>query len=62
MEPRTTAKNKAKRTPQVEKKDVEKKLTAYDIAESIKKGLAEVKLIQEGKLKPKSIDDLLNEL
>ena len=43
-------------------KMVEKKLTARDIAESIKRGLAEVKLIEEGKLKPKSIDDLLNEL
>lgn len=43
-------------------KMVEKKLTARDIAESIKRGLAEVKLIEEGKLKPKNIDDLLNEL
>lgn len=62
MEPRISVKDKAKRVPGEGKTDVEKKLTAFDIAESIKRGLAEVKLIEEGKLKPKNIDDLLNEL
>ena len=59
MDLRRVSDPKEKRTAQ---KVVEKKLTARDIAESIKRGLAEVKLIEEGKLKPKNIDDLLNEL
>lgn len=66
MEPRITVKEKAKQTQQekksVEKKSVEKKLTAEDIAESIKRGFAEVKLIQEGKIKPKTLKEFLNEL
>ncbi|MDR6808383.1 hypothetical protein J2Y45_005267 [Dyadobacter sp. BE34] len=61
MEPRTTVKEKAKQTQQ-EKKNIEKKLTAEDIAESIKRGFAEVKLIQEGKIKPKTLKEFLNEL
>ncbi|WP_342087809.1 hypothetical protein [Dyadobacter sp. OTU695] len=59
MDLRRASDPKEKRTA---RKVVEKKLTARDIAESIKRGLAEVKLIEEGKLKPKNIDDLLNEL
>lgn len=39
-----------------------KKLTAIDIAESIKRGLAEVKLIEEEKIKAKTWDQLLEEL
>ncbi len=59
MDLRSVSDSKEKSTT---RKVVEKKLTARDIAESIKRGLEEVKLIEEGKLKPKNIDDLLNEL
>lgn len=59
MDLRSVSDSKEKSTT---RKVVEKKLTARDIVESIKRGLAEVKLIEEGKLKPKNIDDLLNEL
>ena len=62
METRILAKDKAKRVRREEKKDVEKKLSAVDIAESIKKGLAEVKLIEEGKLKATTLKDFLNGL
>lgn len=43
-------------------KHAEKELTAEDIAGNIRQGLAEVKLIQEGKLKGTTLRDLLNEL
>jgi hypothetical protein len=62
MEARILAKDKAKRVRREEKKDIEKKLTAVDIAESIKRGLAEVKLIEEGKLKATTLKDFLNGL
>jgi hypothetical protein len=62
METRILAKDKAKRVRREEKKDVDKKLSAVDIAESIKKGLAEVKLIEEGKLKATTLKDFLNGL
>lgn len=39
-----------------------KKRTANDIAKSIKKGLAEVKLIEEGKIKAKSWEQFMEEL
>lgn len=39
-----------------------KKLTVIDIAESIKKGLAEVKLIEEGKIKARTWEQFLEEL
>lgn len=60
MEPRII--EKVKRTQRGAKKRVEKKLTAEDIVESIKRGLEEVKLIQEGKLKPKTLREFLDEL
>jgi hypothetical protein len=44
------------------KTNLEKKLTAVDIAESIKRGLAQVKLIEEGKIKAKSWEQFLEEL
>ncbi len=62
MEARILANDKAKHVLQEDKKDVEKKLTAVDIAESIKRGLAEVKLIEEGKLKATTLKDFLNGL
>ena len=62
MEARILEKGKGKRVRREEKKGVEKKLTAEDIAENIRQGLAEVKLIQEGKLKGTTLKDLLNEL
>jgi hypothetical protein len=62
MEARILAKDKAKRVRGEEKKDIEKKLTAVDIAKSIKRGLAEVKLIEEGKLKATTLKDFLNGL
>ncbi len=34
----------------------------YNIAQSIKQGLADVELIEKGIVTPKSIDDLLHEL
>ena len=43
-------------------KELERKATAYDMAESIRNGLKEVELIEKGELKPKSFEDLLNEL
>ena len=62
MEPRIIAKDKAKRVSKEDVNQAGQKLTAMDVAESIRRGLAEVKLIEEGKVKPKNIDDLLNEL
>jgi hypothetical protein len=43
-------------------KELERKAQAYDMAESIRKGLKEVELIEKGEIKPKSFEDLLNEL
>lgn len=43
-------------------KELERKAEAYDMATSIRNGLKEVELIEQGKLKPKSFEDLLNEL
>lgn len=43
-------------------KELERKVKAYDMAESIRKGLKEVELIEKGEVKPKPLTDLLNEL
>lgn len=43
-------------------KELERKAKAYDLAESIRKGLEEVELIEKGAIKPKSLEDLLDEL
>ncbi len=43
-------------------KELERKAQAYDMAESIRKGLEEVELIEKGAIQPKSFEDLLNEL
>lgn len=62
MHAKATLKPKMKGRGKPARKDGTKKLTAYDIVASIKKGLAEVELIQQGKLKPTSLKDLLREL
>lgn len=66
MNVRITSKSKGEATESKTQvkggKQAEKKLTAEDIAENIRQGLAEVKLIQEGKLKGTTLKDLLNEL
>lgn len=41
-------------------KEVTLPKTENSIAESIERGLKEAKLIKEGKLKPKTLDDFLN--
>lgn len=43
-------------------KELERKAEAYDLAASIRTGLKEVELIEKGEIKPKSLEDLLNEL
>ncbi|GGC16185.1 hypothetical protein [Dyadobacter sediminis] len=43
-------------------KELERKAEAYDLAASIRTGLKEVELIEKGEVKPKSLEDLLNEL
>ncbi|KAA6437907.1 hypothetical protein FEM33_19075 [Dyadobacter flavalbus] len=43
-------------------KELERKAEAYDLAASIRTGLKEVELIEMGEVKPKSLEDLLNEL
>ena len=43
-------------------KELERKAEAYDMEASIRNGLEEVELIEKGELKPKSFEDLLNEL
>jgi hypothetical protein len=43
-------------------KEIERKAQAYDMAESIRKGLEEVELIEKGAIQPKSFEDLLNDL
>lgn len=43
-------------------KELERKAEAYDVAASIRNGLKEVELIEKGELKPKSFEDLINEL
>ena len=43
-------------------KELERKAEAYDLAASIRTGLKEVESIEKGELKPKSLEDLLNEL
>jgi hypothetical protein len=43
-------------------KELERKAEAYDVAASIRNGLKEVELIEKGELKPKSFEDLMNEL
>lgn len=62
MESRITVKETAEKAEQKDKNRVEKKLTAEDIAESIRKGFEEVNLIKEGKLKPRTLKEFLNEL
>lgn len=42
--------------------DIERKLEAYDLAESIKAGYKEMKRIERGELKAKRFEDLINEL
>ena len=42
--------------------DIERKLEAYDLAESIKVGYKEMKQIERGELKAKSFVDFINEL
>ncbi len=48
--------------PLKEWEEVEKKLQAFDIAESVKTGYREMQQIESGKLKAKSLDQFLNEL
>ncbi|HWZ04829.1 MAG TPA: hypothetical protein VNX40_14530 [Mucilaginibacter sp.] len=48
--------------PVKEWKEVEKKLAAFNIAESIKTGYNEMKRIENGELEAKSLDQFLNEL
>ncbi|MFA5649613.1 MAG: hypothetical protein WC914_00520 [Proteiniphilum sp.] len=43
-------------------KDIERKLEAYDLAESIKAGYKEMKRIEKGELKAKRFEDFVNEL
>lgn len=43
-------------------RDIEKKLEAYDLAESIKTGYREMKGIENGELKAKRFEDFINEL
>ncbi|MDB5120073.1 MAG: hypothetical protein JWN56_1291 [Sphingobacteriales bacterium] len=43
-------------------KELEKKLEAFNIGESIKAGYNEMKLIEEGKLQVPSFNDFLNGL
>lgn len=42
--------------------DIERKLEAYDLAESIKAGYKEMKRIENGELKAKCFKDFINEL
>lgn len=66
MNPRITPKAKGEATEsktQIQaSKQLEKKLSAEDVAANIRQGLAEVKLIQQGKMKGTTLKDLLNEL
>ncbi len=43
-------------------KDIERKLEAYDMAESIKSGYKEMQKIEQGELKAKRFEDFINEL
>lgn len=52
----------AVQVPLKEWMEMSRKMEAYDVAQSIKQGLAEVDMIEKGQLQAKTIDDLLNEL
>ena len=43
-------------------KIIERKVRAFDIADGIKQGLKEAELIEKGKIKAKTIEQLLDEL
>lgn len=58
----TKGKITAVQVPLKEWKNIEKKLEAFDVAESIKIGYSEMKLIEKGTLKAKTFEDFLNEL
>jgi len=53
---------KAVQVPLKEWRDIERKLEALGMAESIKIGYEEMKLIEAGKLKATSFEEFLNEL
>lgn len=48
--------------PLKEWKEVERKLEAFRIAESIRAGYKEMKQIESGEIKAKTIEEFLNEL
>jgi hypothetical protein len=48
--------------PLKEWKEVEQKLQAFNISESVKTGYQEMQQIENGQLKAKSLDQFLNEL
>lgn len=43
-------------------RDIERKLEAYELAESIKVGYKEMERIESGELKTKSFEEFINEL
>lgn len=43
-------------------RNIEKKLEAYELSESIKAGYKEMERIESGELKVKSFEDFINEL
>lgn len=48
--------------PLKEWKGIERKVKAFDIADSIRQGLKEAEKIEKGEIAAKDIDQLLNEL
>lgn len=42
--------------------DIERKLEAYDLAQSIKVGFSEMKQIEKGELKANRFEDFINDL
>ncbi|HEY8782367.1 MAG TPA: hypothetical protein VIM16_12155 [Mucilaginibacter sp.] len=58
----TKGKITAVQIPVRERKEVKKKLEAFNIAESIKTGYNEMLQIENGELEAKSLEQFLNEL